>query len=93
MKQLKFVKRHWFWCLIGLFVVYALVFDDHSLLRLSDYHRKQARLRREIAAYQDSILIYERNIVEVSGGSAELEKFAREKLMMKRSNEDIYLIE
>lgn len=93
MKHLRFFRRHWFWILLTGFAVHCVFFDEHSLLRLMDHHHKQALLRREIAAYQDSILIYERSIMEVSGGTDELERYAREKLMMKRSNEDVYLIE
>lgn len=93
MKKLQFVRRHWYWLLLASFVFYFVCFDEHSLIRLVKYRRQGAQLEREVAAYRDSASIYERAIHEVEGGDASLERFAREKLMMKRANEDVYLIE
>ena len=54
--------------------------------------KKKEKIEEEIASYRDSIVEYEELIREVSGNSAEMEKFAREKLMMKKANEDVYII-
>ncbi len=92
MKKIAFVKKHLFWFLVILFVLFMCFFDDHSYMQLQRLHNQQDRIKEEIASYRDSIAEYEEHIREVSGNSAEMEKFAREKLMMKRANEDVYII-
>ena len=67
-------------------------FDNHSYLQLHRLRNQQEKIEEEIASYRDSIVEYEELIREVSGNSAEMEKFAREKLMMKKANEDVYII-
>ena len=92
MKKLTFVKKHLFWLLVVLFALFMCFFDDHSYMQLRRLRHQQARIKEEIASYRDSIAEYEEHIREVSGNSAEMEKFAREKLMMKKANEDVYII-
>ena len=69
-----------------------LFFDENSYL----VHRK---FNKEIQDLEKTITFYEKNIAEDKEtikklqDSLELEKFAREKYLMKKENEDIYIIE
>lgn len=90
--KLKFLYRHIYAFMVLGFICFALFFSEHSVLRIWMLHRQQAQLRREISAFRDSIEQYEKHIEEVSGDAKELEKFARERLMMRRDGEDVYLI-
>lgn len=92
MKKLGFIKDHLYWICIGVFLCFILFFSDHSWWQLQRLHRQQSRIKDEIASYRDSIAEYEEHIREVSGNGAEMEKFAREKLMMKKENEDVYIM-
>ena len=92
MRKLLFLKKHLFSILVVLFVLYMGFFDDHSYLQLQRLRHQQTKMEREIEAYRDSIAEYEKHILEVSGDGEELERFAREKLMMKRENEDVYIM-
>ena len=92
MKKLAFVKDHLFWVCVVVFVLFMCFFDNHSYLQLHRLRNQQEKIEEEIASYRDSIVEYEELIREVSGNSAEMKKFAREKLMMKKANEDVYII-
>lgn len=92
MRKLAFIKKHWFGIAVVLFVLYMGFFDNHSYFKLQRLRHQQSKIESEIASYRDSIAEYEEHIKEVSGNSAEMEKFAREKLMMKKVNEDVYII-
>lgn len=92
MKKLAFVKNHLFGVCVVLFLLFMGFFDDHSYLQLQRLRHQQSKIEAEIASYRDSIAEYEEHIKEVSGNGAEMEKFAREKLMMKKVNEDVYII-
>jgi cell division protein FtsB len=74
------------------FIIWMLFFDENSYL----VHRK---FNKEIQDLEKTITFYEKNIAEDKEtikklqDSLELEKFAREKYLMKKENEDIYIIE
>lgn len=88
-----FLKRHWFAVAVGCFVLYFSFFDDHSLLKFFIYNHQAARLEKEIATYKEFTERCETLIQELDEGGESLEKYARERLLMKRENEDVYLIE
>ena len=73
------------------FVIWMLFFDENTYLN--------RKLGNEIEELESSIKFYEnknlenRNIIQSLQDSLELERYAREKYLMKKENEDIYLIE
>ena len=81
------------YALIGLFFVIWMVFlDTNSLLiyqnleqKLSELERQKETLARDIEA--------DRKILLQLSDSIELERYAREQYLMKKKNEDVYLIE
>ena len=74
------------------FIIWMLFFDENSYL----IHRKY---NAEIEDLNNTIEFYKTNIAKdkatIKGlkDSLELERFAREKYLMKKENEDIYIIE
>lgn len=88
---IKFITNTYVLILI-IFLVWMLFFDENSYL----LHRK---LNKEINELQNTITFYETNItknnktIEDLQDSLQLERFAREKYLMKKENEDIYIIE
>lgn len=74
------------------FLIWMFFIDDNSYL----VHRK---LNTEISDLESTILFYQKKINEDKAtikkleDSLQLEKFAREKYLMKKENEDLYLIE
>ncbi|MCG1037403.1 FtsB family cell division protein [Polaribacter sargassicola] len=74
------------------FVIWMLFFDDNSYL----VHRK---FDQEIKDLENTVSFYEKRLAEDKKtikdlqDSLLLEKFAREKYLLKKENEDIYIIE
>lgn len=74
------------------FIIWMLFFDENSYL----VHRK---FDKEIKDLENTIDFYKKKIaedkktIESLKDSLELERFAREKYLMKKENEDIYIIE
>ncbi len=90
-KIVKFLTNSYVLILIG-FTVWMLFFDENSYLA----HRK---LDKEIDDLESTIIFYEKKIEEYKTSikklqdSLQLERFAREKYIMKKDNEDIFIIE
>jgi len=74
------------------FLIWMLFFDENSYL----VHRK---FNKEIKDLENTVSFYKTKIAEDKitinklGDSLQLERFAREQYLMKKKNEDIYIIE
>ena len=90
-RVLKFITNIFVLILVP-FLIWMFFVDDNSYL----VHRK---LDNEINDLQSTISFYKKKIAEDKAiikklqDSLQLERFAREKYLMKKDNEDIYIIE
>ena len=75
------------------FIIIMIFVDDNSLLQSFAYNRKIRQLKGDIEHYQHVIDESNRRLNELRSNSENLEKFAREQYLMKKPNEDIYIIE
>ncbi|WP_231373971.1 FtsB family cell division protein [Aureivirga marina] len=75
-----------------IFVVWMLFFDENSYLSHVEYDDEIKKLERLKAYYQEEIA-KDRKIIQSFENEENLERFARETYMMKRQNEDIFIIE
>jgi len=75
-----------------IFLVYIAFIDDRDLL--ANYHRHQQlkELEKSAAYYEQEIEKTKSELNQLKTDAATLEKYAREKYMMKRDNEDLYII-
>ena len=76
-----------------LFGVWMVFFEENDLLSRFQYDRKIRKLNNEIAYYEKEIEQSNRKMVELQSSSENLEKYAREQYLMKKANEDIFIIE
>ena len=82
-----------FYFLTGMgFLVWMLVFDANDLGKQFDIYRKWQELRNEKQYYLDNIEVVKRDRAELMSSPALLEKFAREKYLMKRPGEDVFVL-
>lgn len=95
----KLLKNPWFklatnlYAVIGLFFVFWMVFlDSNSLLIYFNLECKLAELERQKNTLEESIALDKKTLNQLND-SIEMERYARERYLMKRKNEDIYLIE
>jgi cell division protein FtsB len=75
-----------------LFVLWIAFFDGNSLIERASVFRKTARLEREAVYYESLVNENKRRLHELKTDNDNLEKFAREQYLMKRSNEDIFIV-
>jgi cell division protein FtsB len=74
------------------FIVWMLFFDENSYLIHGKYDNEIEDLESTISFYEEKITKDKETIKKLQD-SLELERFAREKYLMKKENEDIYIIE
>ena len=75
---------------LGLFVVWMLFFDKHNFFT-------QYNLRSAVNQLENSIEDYEKQLAEAEAAHRDLmnnkEKFAREKYLMHKPDEDVYIFQ
>ena len=90
-KILKFVKST-YGIIILLFIFWMIFFDSNSLIIHSELNNDIKELNEQKTYYKKEIS--KDNIeLEMIQSDSGLEKYAREKLFMKKDNEEIFLIE
>lgn len=88
-----YCKHHIFGTIITVAILWLCFISEHSLWAIWKLQREKERLQNEIVSYRNTINQFEQSINEVSGDREAMEHFAREKLNMKRPNEDVYLFD
>ena len=78
--------------IVLVFGVWMTFFDENSYLVHREFNKEIDELEKTIKFYEDRIK-EDKNTIKKLQDSLELERFAREKYLMKKKNEDIYLIE
>ncbi len=78
--------------ILTLFIVWMLFFDENSYLNHRDFNREIHKLEIWID-YHKKKIAQDKETIKKLQDSLELERFAREKYLMKKENEDIYIIE
>jgi cell division protein DivIC len=82
-----------FYFLTGMgFLVWMLVFDANDLGKQFEIYRKWQDLQAEKKYYQDNIEVVKKDRAELMSSPALLEKFARERYLMKRPGEDLFIL-
>ena len=88
-----FIRKHKYVITIGVFAVIIGFLDENSLYRRFKYEREISQLKDEIEKYR---VDYEENTTrlnELNSNPDAIEQVAREKYLMKKPNEDIYVFE
>jgi cell division protein DivIC len=75
-----------------LFVLWLLMFDQNNLNERRKNNRDYNQLLKERDYFQNKIEENGKRIQELKTNNDNLEKFAREQYLMKKDNEDIFII-
>ncbi len=78
--------------ILSVFVIWMLFFDENSYLNHREFDNEINELENWIV-YHKKQIAEDREMIKKLQDSLELERFAREKYLMKKKNEDIYIIE
>ena len=76
-----------------LFFVWIVFFDSNNLIERTGNLRRVHTLEKDKIYYETKITEDMNKLEELEGNSENLEKFAREQYLMKKANEDIFIIE
>jgi hypothetical protein len=86
-----FLKNKYF--LTGIaFLILMLFLDRNNLVSQYKMRKELNGLRKELQFFRDQAAKDSMELSRLMGDSLELEKLGREKYMMKRDSEDIYII-
>jgi cell division protein DivIC len=84
--------RNFYVVTLAIFFVWMLVLDSNNLIARFQLSSKFSDLENEKEHYQEKIKEVEKDRNELFGDRESIEKFAREKYLMKKESEDIYII-
>ncbi len=76
----------------ALFVVWIMFFDDNSLRQHQQNRNELTLLETQVDFYRQKIEADKRKLYELQTNDENLEKFAREQFLMKKADEDIFVI-
>ncbi len=92
-KRLPRFSRNFYFLATFTFLVWMLFVDSNDLLSRFKLSRRLNTLESEKEYYQQKIKEVEKDREELMTNKELLEKFAREKYLMKKETEDVFIIE
>ena len=75
------------------FIVWMLFFDQRNYFQQKETMAELDKLETKKKYYQEQIEKAKAELTDLQNDPAALEKFARERYLMKRDGEDVYIIE
>lgn len=92
MKRLLLLFKSKYFVITLAFIAWMLFFDKNDLFSQYQYRHQLSKLQQERDFYQKETARVAKDLDELSSNRAKLEKFAREKYLMKKDNEDVFVI-
>ncbi|MBD1366844.1 septum formation initiator family protein [Mucilaginibacter sp. ZT4R22] len=93
MKRFINLIKNKFFLVTVIFVVWMIFFDKNDLFSQYQYKQQLSKLEQERDFYKAETAKVNKDLDELTSDKAKLEKFAREKYLMKKENEDVFVIE
>ena len=76
-----------------LFIIWLAFFDKNDFISQYSSHCQLKKLQTEKQYYLDEVKNNKEKLYELMSNQANLEKFAREKYLMKKESEDVFIIQ
>jgi len=92
LKRIPKVFRNFYFVTTTLFLVWMLFFDANDFITQYQMSSKLSDLEDAKQYYLDKIAEVQKDRKELMSNPELLEKFAREKYLMKRPNEEVFII-
>lgn len=93
LKKLPPAFRNFYFITTFSFLVWMTFLDSNDLISRFKMSSKLRSLEREKEFYQEKITEVEKDRTELMTNEELLEKFAREKYLMKKESEDLFIIQ
>ncbi len=78
---------------IAIFIIWLAFFDQNNFLVQYDFKNELKTLEQDKAFYLEEIKKTKTELNELTTNPVTLEKFAREKYLMKKDNEEVFVFE
>lgn len=76
-----------------VFLAFVIFVDENNLIRRVRYVREIDKLKKEVRHYRKLSEDSERELKRLRTSNAELERIAREEYLMKKAEEEVYIVE
>jgi cell division protein DivIC len=93
MKRFSSILYNKYFLVTIFFVVWMLFFDQRDFFYVHEQKQKLKELEVKKKYYEDEIEKTKKQLSELQNNSFAVEKLAREKYLMKKDGEDIFIIE
>ncbi len=93
MKKAASILTNRYLLVTGFFVVWMLFFDQRDFFQQRERRTELKKLEEKKRYYEQEIAKTHKELVDLQNDPAALEKFARERYLMKKDGEDIFIIE
>ena len=87
-----FLKRFKYLIAIGVFLLWMILFDSNNVGRQIEHISTLSKLEVEREFYMKEISENQSSTNELVTNIDKLERYAREKYLMKKDNEDVFII-
>ncbi len=81
-----------YWLVTIIFIALTFTAGDSNLYMRYKYDERIRSLEKEIEMYKEVIEVNSNKLHDLNTNKEGLERFAREEYLMKRSNEDVFII-
>ena len=88
-----YIRKHKYLITIVAFLVIIVFLDENSLIQRAKHQQEINTLNSEIEKYRKQYEEDTEKLKELTNNPEAMEKIAREKYLMKKPNEDIFIFE
>lgn len=75
------------------FLIFMIFIDENNFIRRYNLSAQENELRKEVKRYKNKVADDIKQLEELNSNDINLEKFARERYLMKKENEEIFILE
>ena len=88
-----YIRKHKYLITIAAFLVIIVFLDENSLIQRAKHQQEINTLNSEITKYRKQFEEDTEKLKDLTNNPEAMEKIAREKYLMKKPNEDIFIFE
>ena len=88
-----YIRKHKYLITIAAFLVIIVFLDENSLIQRAKHQQEINTLNSEITKYRKQFEEDTEKLKELTNNPEAMEKIAREKYLMKKPNEDVFIFE
>ena len=92
-RKLPAIFKNFYFLATAIFLLWMLLLDSNNLVARFQLSSKLSSLEDEKAYYEEKIEEVQQDRNELFGDRESIEKFAREKYLMKKESEDIFIVQ